>query len=301
MYLNSLNFSDDFAPSESPLSVAVRFLEVSLHEERKFDSLISRLPEHIHGLQLSEICERRSAQILSSQLSRFSDVRFLDFGACAFDLADQPEVVFSLAFALSQLPRLERLSLAHNCLTGCLAELLGSLQHGLKLLDLSSCYLNDDDLAFLGESAHRTTLRSLSLASNDLGIHWDRLQSLVNQLGGYGSNLRILDLSSNEFVESQLTTLCRAMLGPLSSLTLLDLSWHQLSLASIISVVELLASKTSLRTFCLSTPMDMDECGYGQPESWQAFVDFFRGLTAKHRGDSGDYGHPPLTLHWCLM
>ena len=272
---------------------------MSLHEERKFDALVARLPEHIHGLQLSEICERRSALTLAMQLSRFYNVRFLDFGACAFDLADQPEAVSSLAFALSQLPRLERLSLAHNCLTGFLAELLSPLQHGLKLLDLSSCYLNDDDLAYLSESSHRTTLRSLSLASNELGTHWDRLQSLMIQLGGSGSSLRILDLSSNEFVESQLMAISRAMLGPLCSLSLLDLSWHELPLSSLIAIVELLASKTTLRTFCLSTPTDMQESGYDQPESWQQFVDFFSGLTTKNR-ETG-YGRSPLNLHWCLM
>lgn len=272
---------------------------MSLHEERKFDALVSRLPEHIQGLQLSEICERRSALTLAAQLARFDSVRFLDFGACAFDLADQPEAVNSLAFALSQLPRLERLSLAHNCLTGCLAELLSSVQHGLKLLDLSSCYLNDDDLAYLGESSHRTTLRSLSLASNELGTHWDRLQLLITQLGGSGSSLRILDLSSNEFAESQLIAISRSMLGPLCSLSLLDLSWHELPMTSLVSIVELLASKTGLRTFCLSTPTDMQESGYGHPDSWQNFVDFFRDLTTKLRGVG--YARFPLTLHWCLM
>lgn len=291
---------DDFAPSSSPLSVSVRFLEVSLHEERKFDSLMLRLPEHLQGLQLAEICERRSALSLASHLPRFTELRFLDFEACAFDLADQPEAVYSLGFALSQLSMLERLSLAHNCITGCLADLLSPLQHGLKMLDLSSCYLNDDDLAYLGESFHRPTLRSLSLASNELGTHWNRLQTLVVQLGGYGSSLRILDLSSNEFVESQMAFLCRTMLGPLASLALLDLSWHELPLASVTDIVELLASKTNLRTFCLSTPTDMDECGYGQADSWQSFVDFFRALTTKHR--EGAYpAKSPLTLHWCLM
>lgn len=160
-----------------------------------------------------------------------------------------------MAFALGQLPHLERLSLAHNCLTGCLSELLSQLQHGLKLLDLSSCCLNDEDLAYLGESVHRTTLRALSLASNELNSHWNRLQSLTEKLGGQGSSLRMLDLSWNDFVESQLTTLVRGVLGPLCSLYLLDLSWHELPLSSIVSIIELLASRTGLRTLCLSTPM----------------------------------------------
>lgn len=275
----------------------VRFLEVNLHEERKLETLMDRLPEHIIGLKLIEICERRSALTLASQVARFSSIRCLDLGSCAFDLADHPQAVELTSFALGQLPRLERLSLAHNRLTDCLASLLTPLQHGLELLDLSSCCLGDDDLAYLGDSLHRTTLRSLSLASNELGFHWEQLLPLMDKLG-HGSNLRILDLSSNDFVETQLTVLSRAPLGPLSALSLLDLSWHELSLASLVSIVELLASKTNLRTFCLSTPIDMVESGYDQPDSWQGFVNFTEALTAKHREEQL---RPSLTLHWCLM
>jgi len=274
------------------VSVSIRFLEVALHEERKFDALFSRLPEYIQGLQLSEICERRSVLQLASNLCRFSNIRFLDLGSCAFDLADQPQAVECMSFAMSQLPRLERLSLAHNCLSGCLSQLLSPLQQGLKLLDLSSCSLSDGDLDYLAECTHRNTLRSLSLASNELAVHWDGLLTLTEQLGG----LRILDLSSNDFVESQLITLARSTLGPLSSLFLLDLSWHQLPLSQLVYIIELLAEKTLLRTFCLSTPVDMAECGYDQPDSWQIFVDFTTLLTTKHRR-----GRSPLTLHWCLM
>ena len=201
-----------------------------------------------------------------------------------------------MASALSQLPQLERLSLAHNRLSGRLADLLSPLQRGLELLDLSSCCLNDEDLDYLGESAHRTTIRSISLAANELGLQWEQVLPLMNKLGNR-SSLRILDLSSNDFVESQLIVLSRTTLGPLSALSLLDLSWHELSLNSLVSIVELLASKTNLRTFCLSTPIDMIENGYDQPDSWQLFVNFTEGLTVKHRIGL----RPSLTLHWCLM
>lgn len=279
------------------MSAVIRYLEVNLHEERKLEALLDRLPEHISGLKLSEICERRSAIRLASQLGRFTSVRCLDLGSCAFDLADHPHAVEHMSFALAQLPQLERLSLAHNRLENCLSSLLTPLQHGLVLLDLSSCNLSDDDLIYLGESSHLTTLRSLSLASNELGVRWNHLLSLVEKFGK-GTSLRILDLSSNEFVESQLTVLSRATLGPLSSLSLFDLSWHELTFASLISIVELLASKTVLRIFCLSTPIDMVENGYSHPDCWQLFVDFTEKLTAKHREQQL---RPPLTLHWCLM
>lgn len=269
-------------------------MEVNLHEERKLEALMDRLPEHMIGLKVIEMCERRSAMTLASNISRFISVRCLDLGSCAFDLADHQQAVEMMAYALGQLPRLERLSLAHNRVEGCLATLLTPLQQGLELLDLSSCYLNDDDLVYLGESFHRTTLRSLSLAANELGFHWEQLLPLVDKLG----SLRILDLSSNDFVESQLIILSRTTLGPLSSLSLLDLSWHELNLTSLVSIIELLASKTNLRTFCLSTPIDMIESGYDRPDSWQLFVNFTEALTAKHREDRS---RPPLTLHWCLM
>lgn len=258
---------------------------------------MNRLPEHVIGLKMIEICERRSALALASNIVRFTCVRCLDLGSCAFDLADNPQAVDMMAFAFGQLTRLERLSLAHNRLEGCLESLLTPLQHGLELLDLSSCCLNDDDLAYLGESFHRTTLRSLSLAANELGFHWENLLSLVGKLGN-GVNLRILDLSSNDFVESQLILLSRTTLGPMASLFLLDLSWHELNLNSLVSVIELLASKTRLRTFCLSTPTDMLESGYDQPDSWQLFVNFMEKLTAKYRENQS---RPSLTLHWCLM
>jgi len=284
---------DDFLPSPSPVTIHIRFLEVSLFEEHKLGNIISRLPENIQGLHLAEIFENRSAQTLASYLPRFQTVRFLDLGSCAFDLGDQPRSLANIATALAQLPRLQRLSLAHNSINGCLSRLLSEFQHGLTLLDLSYCCLNEEDLLFLGDSIHWHSLHSLNLGSNELGLHWHLILPLLDKLG---SNLRILDLSSNEFVESQFVALCRMSMVSLSSLSLLDLSWHELTLSTMVHIIELLSSKSSLRTFCLSTPTDMADAGYDQPESWQSFVDFINQLTVKHR--SGRY---PLSLHWCLM
>ncbi|XP_057371800.1 uncharacterized protein LOC130692732 [Daphnia carinata] len=288
---------DEFAPSPSPVSVTFRFLEINLHEERKLEALMDQVPEHVIGLKFTEMCERRSILTVASNVDRFFSVRYLDLGSCAFNLVDHSQAVESIAAAFSHLPRLERLSLAHNRLTGCLADLLIPLQHGLELLDLTSCCLNDEDLSYLGESAHRLTLRSLSLAANELGLQWEKVLPLLVKLGNR-SSLQILDLSSNDFVESQLSVLCRTTLCPLSSLALFDLSWHELSLAFLISIIELLASKTNLRTFCLSTPIDMLENGYDHPDSWDHFVNFTEALTTKHREGSL---RPSLTLHWCLM
>uniref|UniRef100_A0A0P6EMT9 Leucine-rich repeat-containing protein 14 n=1 Tax=Daphnia magna TaxID=35525 RepID=A0A0P6EMT9_9CRUS len=288
---------DEFAPSSSPVSVTFRFLEINLHEERKLEALMDQVPEHVIGLKFVEICERRSVLTLSSHIDHFSSVSYLDLGSCAFNLADHSQAVESMSVAFSHLRCLERLSLAHNQIAGCLADLLIPLQHGLELLDLTSCRLNDDDLSYLGESAHCRTLRSLSLAANELGLQWGKVIPLLDQIGKR-SSLQILDLSSNDFVESQLLVLSRTTLGPLSSLALFDLSWHELSLASLISIVELLASKTNLRTFCLSTPIDMLENGYDHSDSWQRFVNLTEALTAKHR--EGNL-RPSLTLHWCLM
>lgn len=277
--------------------MTVRFLEINLHDERKLEVLLDQVPEQFIGLKFIEVCERRSVLTLASHIDHFTSVRYLDLGSCAFDLADHSEAVELMAVAFSHLPGLERLSLAHNRLTGCLADLLIPLHHGLELLDLSSCCLNDCDLSYLRESAHHLTLRSLSLAANELGLQWGQILPLLDKLGNR-SNIRILDLSSNDFVESQLSVLSRTTLGPLSSLALLDLSWHELSLASLVTIIELLASKTNLRTFCLSTPIDMMENGYDHPDSWQRFVNFTEALTAKHR--EGNL-RPSLTLHWCLM
>ncbi|KAI9557150.1 hypothetical protein GHT06_016957 [Daphnia sinensis] len=288
---------DEFAPSASPVSVTFRFLEINLHEERKLEALMDQVPEHVIGLKFIEICERLSVLTLSSHIDRFSSVRYLDLGSCAFNLADHSQAVQSMAVAFSNLHHLERLSLAHNQIAGCLADLLIPLQHGLELLDLTSCSLNDGDLSYLGESAHCRTLRSLSLAANELGLQWGKVLPLLDKLGNR-SSLQILDLSSNDFVESQLLVLSRTTLGPLSSLALFDLSWHELSLVSLISIVELLASKTNLRTFCLSTPIDMLENGYDHPDSWHRFVNFTEALTAKYREGNP---RPSLTLHWCLM
>jgi len=289
---------DDFLPSPSPVTLQIRFLEVSLYEEHKFRTIISRLPENIQALQLAEIFEKRSAETLASYLPRFQAVRFLDFGSCAFDLADDPRLVDTVAVALGQLPRLQRISLAHNSLTSRLGRLLSQLPHGLVLLDVSYCSLNEDDLLYLGDSIHCHSLHSLNLGSNELGLHWHLMLPLLDKLGS-SSNLRILDLSSNEFVESQFVTLCRMSMVSLPSLSLLDLSWHELTLATMIDIIELLSSKSTLRTFCLSTPVDMAEAGYDQPESWQSFVSFTYQLTEKYRlTGSNRY---PLSLHWCLM
>lgn len=269
-----------------------------MHEERKLESLMDRLPAAFIGIKFSEICENRSAVALASHIPRFTSIRFLDLGSCAFDLADHPYAVELMAFALSQLPFLERLSLAHNRLTDCLASLLSPIQQGLHLLDLSSCSLSNSDLAYLGESSHRKTLRALSLAANELACHWEQIEPFIGKLGCGATNLRILDISSNDFLETQLTVLSRIILVSLPGLSLLDLSWHELSLTCMVSMVELLASKTNLRTLCLSTPIDMAECGYDQPERWQVFVKYIDEIAFKHREKQLK---PILHFHWCLI
>ena len=285
---------DDFLPATSPLQIQIRFLDVSLHEERKFDSLVSRLPNHIHGLKLAEICEKRSAQALANFLPRFHSIRFLDLGNCAFDVTESPETVDHMTEALSGLLHLDRLSLAHNCITDCLSTLLSGLSRGLQFLDLSSCLLSEEDLNFLADSVHIQSLRSLSLASNELSFKWDSVLNLTDKLS---SNMRILDLNSNEFVESQLVTLTRMTLSStFSSLALLDLSWHEIRLSTLLNLVEFLSSQTALRTFCLSTPVDMADAGYSEPDSSQVFIDFMTRFAAKHRQQ-----RIPLQLHWCLM
>ena len=115
---------DEFLPAPSPVTTRVRFLEVSLHEERKFDSLAACLPDNIKGLELAEICERRTATTLATSLPTFRALRFLDLGSCAFDLTDNCIALDRMAEAFRSLPRLERLSLAHNCLTDCLSTIL---------------------------------------------------------------------------------------------------------------------------------------------------------------------------------
>ena len=163
----------------------------------------------------------------------------------------------------------------------------------MKLLDLSWCSLSEEDLHQLADSVHSHSLRSLSLASNELALKWDAVQAMAVRMS---SNLHILDFSSNEFTEAQLTTLSHMATTSLSSLVLLDLSWHQVKLSTLLNIVELLSSKTSLRTFCLSTPVDMSEAGYSEPDSWQVFIDFTSQFVAKYRQN-----RPPLLLHWCLM
>ena len=187
-----------------------------------------------------------------------------------------------------------RLSLAHNCIGDALETLLSGLERGLKLLDLSSCSLSHTDLTYLADSIHSQSLGSLSLASNELGLQWDVVVSLTHKMS---SNLHILDLSSNEFVESQMMALTRMVAtSPLSSLALLDLSWHPLKLSTLLDMIQLLSSKTSLRTFCLSTPVDMADAGYSELDSWQVFIDFTSQFATKHRPN-----RTPLMLHWCLM
>ena len=293
---------DDFSPACSPVRIDIRYLEVSMHQESKLGSLIGRLPEHVIGLKLAEICEERSTVSVASYLPRFCQLRFLDLGSCAFDLTSSSSsysgenVAELMAESLQQLRHLERLSLAHNCLSDFLECLLEQLESNLILLDLSSCCLTDADLEYLSDSRHCRSLRSLSLASNELSCKWSSLQRLVRRMGA--GRLRVLDLSSNEFVESQLLHLAgSATEPPLAGLALLDLSWHQLRWPALVDVLRTVSASSHLRTVCLSTPVDMDENGYSEPESWQDFVDFTAKLVAEQR-------HPtahPLQLHWCLM
>ncbi|XP_061446425.1 leucine-rich repeat-containing protein 14B [Rhineura floridana] len=69
---------------------------------------------------------------------------------------------------LSQMTQLTELSLAFSTLTGRIRKLLSPLKSPLKVLDVSNCYLNHADMAYLANSLHSSHLEVLDISGHDV-------------------------------------------------------------------------------------------------------------------------------------
>ena len=83
-------------------------------------------------------------------------------------LAQNPSVRDDLYESLSSLVHLKRLRLNALEITGHVRRLLGSLKLPLEYLNLTSCRLDPDDLEYLAESSHISSVRVLILSNDDL-------------------------------------------------------------------------------------------------------------------------------------
>ena len=83
-------------------------------------------------------------------------------------LAQNPSVRDDLYESLSSLAHLKRLRLNALEITGHVRRLLGSLKLPLEYFNLTSCRLDTDDLEYLAESSHASSVRVLILSNDDL-------------------------------------------------------------------------------------------------------------------------------------
>ena len=83
-------------------------------------------------------------------------------------LAQNPGIRDLLQESIASLVNLKRLRLNSLEITNHVRRLLGSINLPLEYLNITSCRLGDDDLEYLAESVHASSVRMLVLSNDDL-------------------------------------------------------------------------------------------------------------------------------------
>lgn len=121
---------------------------------------------HFNNLGLSSLCT------VVSHVAKFTHLLSLKLQYSNVDvrrLTAEAEGNFQLfVSAIGQLRSLKELNMGSSRLSGCLHQLLSSLQGPLESLELPFCALLSGDLSYLAQSPHATHLKKLDLSGNKL-------------------------------------------------------------------------------------------------------------------------------------
>lgn len=97
-------------------------------------------------------------------------------------LTDHPDFKTILRDSLSTLSNLKRLRLNSLQLSSNIRLLLDAIPSPLEHLNLTSCRLNSDDLEYLAESRHVSSIRNLILSNDDLESNVPLVRNLLCKL-----------------------------------------------------------------------------------------------------------------------
>lgn len=142
-------------------------------------------------MSLFFVARAPQTKLVFSMIKHFPNITELNVSAYGSDQQlrsilsiDHPEYRAILHASLASLVHLKRLRLNALDLVSHTRLLLDSLAVPLEHLNLTSCRLNSDDLEYLVESKHVSSLRSLVLSNDDLESKTPIVRALLGKQQG---------------------------------------------------------------------------------------------------------------------
>ncbi|XP_014748774.1 PREDICTED: leucine-rich repeat-containing protein 14-like, partial [Sturnus vulgaris] len=195
--------------------------------------------------------------VILPHLSRFPELRSLRLGNSSVYLRDLTPLLANripcVSRQLGMLPNLRELDLGYLRFSGNLRHILGDLQAPLESLELASCSLVPDDLAFLSQSIHAPALKRLGLSGHDFSQ--GLLEPLRLLLEETSASLLYLDLLGCGMADSHLEALLPT-LRRCSRLRYLSLHGNSLSMAALKGLLQKTLELPDLKLVVYPRPMD---------------------------------------------
>lgn len=198
----------------------------------------------------------KELRLLAPNLRKFTSLTVLDLSWNEINLVDSPDSADVLGGTLAQLHLLTRLNLSMNRLKNQLRSVLSKMSASLTHLHLGHCGLDVNDLAFLSESQHVSTLKVLDISYNNIGKHFEQFLLLLSALERH---LSVLITKNCSFQQSHLTHLFQKASKKLCLLRFWNISHNcaPTTVNGFMQDVKVLAEVSSLETLVLSFPKEL--------------------------------------------
>ncbi|KAM9199187.1 leucine-rich repeat-containing protein 14B [Mergus octosetaceus] len=223
-------------------------------------SLLRKL-EVVHNVRL----EMEHLEILFNSI-HFPLLMSLTLPARTFNVqrhtATDELMLTTIGEKMGEMTQLTELSLAFSILTGRIQKLLSPLKTPLKMLDVSNCSLNHDDMAYLANSFHSYHLEVLDLSGHDIpGLYPSTFFKLLSHSS---SVLRSLILEDCNIQDSHVNMLI-LVLSPCHKLQDFKFLGNPLSSEALKHLFTFLCELPMLKNVEFPVPMDCYPIGISYP------------------------------------
>ncbi|KAK2724932.1 hypothetical protein QYM36_001402 [Artemia franciscana] len=192
---------------------------------------------------------------ITDYLKHFKHLVTLDFEGNQIGEINSSRELNYFGDGISELRNLQRLDLSNNFLPGRIEALLGRLNKGLTLLDLTGCKIDENDIFFLASSIHTKTITALSLSENDLSSSTDVFDFLVEEIS---DNVQFLYLLNTGLGPSDLVQ-CAEILSTSQTLNILDISSNFYEKSDLEDIMVHLAKIKNLKMLSAEWPQDLTQ------------------------------------------
>ena len=188
-------------------------------------------------------------------VTRFSHLKALDLGNCNICVTGRTRVRSLLRARIvnlfSNFQCLQRLDLRKSELIGNVSTLLETLKTPLEYVNLSGCHVGEEDLTYLGNCHHTSSLHELHLSSLVRKGEIVASHGLLECVSHMTENLVVLEIQNNEIGNDQIETLCN-LVPKFKKLKMLDTLYNFMSQESLLKLVKACANCPPLHCLALN-------------------------------------------------